>query len=88
MLVGEAMIKLRDRGVIPCSAERPPAKPSNSELRRWAKKGSILIINGVSNRETRPSWGEAVPDDAHTLIFFPRGSPCTMPFPWGPLTRP
>jgi len=53
-------------GSIPC------APPSNSELKRWLRKGSV-IING-----TTPSPLDEVQEPIHELIFFPKGRRVTM----------
>ena len=46
--------------------------PSNSELRRWLKKGSV-IING-----SKPLPKDTIVFPIKKLIFFPRGNQVTM----------
>ena len=66
-------LKSIPRGWLPQSREgKKDGEPSNSELRRWLEKGSV-VINGT---KPRPS------DDIHLpikeLIFFPRGNRVTI----------
>jgi hypothetical protein len=48
------------------STERPPSKITNSELRRWFQKGSI-IINGK-----KVSWNDVI-EDIESLVLHPKG---------------
>lgn len=53
-------------GVIPASVENPPAKASNSEIRRWLDQQSV-IINGK-----KPKAKDIVEFPITQLIFFPK----------------
>jgi len=52
---------------LPMSTERPCTQVSNSELKRWFKKKSILF-----NGET-VDMNEKIDFPVHTIIFFPKG---------------
>lgn len=62
------------RPCIPMSTERPCTETSNSELRRWLEKGSV-IING-----TKPKPQDIVSYPITELVFFPKSPRRTTVF--------
>lgn len=59
---------LKSLPCLPASKEgRKYGRPSNSEMRRWLEKGSV-IINGV-----KPSPNDEINPPIKELIFFPKG---------------
>jgi len=58
---------------LPMSTERPCTKPTNSEVKRWLKKKSVVI------NEERPAPTDIVALPITSLVFFPKGRrKCTM----------
>lgn len=78
----ELLKSLRDRAhVCPRSRERgKTGSPSNSEIRRWLEKGSVLI-NGK-----RPEPNDLVAFPISQLVFFP-GAVSQTTIVWGSLMR-
>ncbi len=58
---------------LPMSTERPCTRATNSEIKRWLKKRSV-VINGK-----RPNVSDTVEFPIIELVFFPNGKrKCTM----------
>jgi hypothetical protein len=58
---------------LPMSVERPCSKASNSEIKRWLRKKSVLI-NGLL-----PDVNDVIKFPVFQLVFFPKGKrKCTM----------
>lgn len=67
------LIWLRDNVSIPCSTEGKNIIPSNSELRRWLQKQSV-IVNG-----DRIGIDDEVKFPITSLVFHPNGKrKCTF----------
>uniref|UniRef100_A0A6M3KE05 RNA-binding S4 domain-containing protein n=1 Tax=viral metagenome TaxID=1070528 RepID=A0A6M3KE05_9ZZZZ len=57
---------------LPVNTERGINPPSNSDLKRWLNKGSV-IINGV-----KPKPEDEIEFPITELVFFPKGRRTTM----------
>lgn len=65
----EFLIYLVNNGIyLPCSTEKSPEKASNSEVKRWLEKKSV-IINGQ-----KPGPKDIIQFPITELIFFPKGA--------------
>lgn len=64
---------IQQHGFLPMSTEQPCTEPSNSELKRWLKKSSVVI-----NRK-KPQPNDEVFFPIIELVFFPKGKrKCTI----------
>lgn len=66
MIRMSALETIKFIGVLPMSTERPCTIASNSELRRWFDKQSV-VINGI-----KPKFNDVIEFPVTQLIFFPK----------------
>ncbi len=57
---------------LPINAETLLKRPSNSTLRRWLDRGSVIINNST------PKWNEEIKFPINKLVFFSKGNKVTM----------
>ena len=73
MTAFEYIKEFRDCGYLPMSTERPCTVPSNSEIKRWFKRGSILINGEKAKMDDERKF------PVKGLVFHPKGKrKCTM----------
>jgi len=58
---------IKKHGHLPMSTEKPCTEASNAEIKRWLKKGSV-VINGK-----KPGINDIVKFPITELVFFPKG---------------
>lgn len=58
---------IKEHGYLPMSTEKPSSEASNAEIKRWLKKGSV-IINGK-----KPNVNDIIEIPITELVFFPKG---------------
>lgn len=63
----EYLIWLKIFKAIPMSTERPCQRPSKGELKRWCRKGAVVVNGG------RPNDQDMIQFPVTSLVFFPRG---------------
>ena len=68
MTAFELLKHIKQEAFLPMSTEKPCTEASNSELRRWLEKKSV-VINGE-----KPSFSDTILFPITELVFFPKGN--------------